>query len=151
MILDSDLVVIKDWAKENYTKFKPNGYGRQYGILSEFNNIPKIIWDIKQNIVTEYNLESAPQEPIFKDFCGFITDGGQVHEHKDPNQGKLIHTRFNIMISKPEIGGNPVIDGIEVNVKEGEMWICQAGLYKHYCTEVKGDKQRIILSFGFLI
>lgn len=151
MFSANTLAAIREWALKNYTLFRPNGYGRQYGILAEFDDAPDEVWVIKRNIVDEYDLHNAIQEPIFKDFCGFITDGGQVHEHKDPNQGGLIHTRFNIMISKPEIGGNPVIDGIEVNVKEGEMWICQAGLYKHYCTEVKGNKPRIILSFGFLI
>ena len=74
--------------------------------------------------------------------------------HKDINKDDdTIHTRFNVMINKPEEGGFPIIringkDTI-IETQENETWICAAGLYEHSTTEIKGDKPRIMLSFGY--
>lgn len=141
---------IKYWANTNYHLFKPNGFCRQYGLLSAFNP-PKEVWLIKDEIIKTYNLYNAKQEPVFKDYCGYITEGGAIHEHSDPNQGTLIHTRFNVMISKPIAGGIPVQNGKEISVEEGDVWRCDAGVVKHWCTEVEGNKPRIVCSFGFLL
>ena len=140
---------IKKWAEENYKTFTNNGFGRQFKILD--NSCPKEVFTIKKIIVEKYKLENKQQEPIYKDFCGFITDGGAIHEHTDANKNGLIHTRFNVMISKPIEGGIPIQDGKQILVEEGDVWRCDAGLIKHSCTEVKGNKPRIVLSFGFLL
>lgn len=142
--------VITEWANKNKYRFTPNGFGRQYGDLLALC-APAEVWQIKERIVKTHDLHSALPEPFFKDYCGYITEGGAIHKHQDPNQGNKIHTRFNVMISKPVSGGIPVIDGKEIQVEEGDVWKCEAGLYEHWCTPVIGDKPRIVLSFGFLI
>jgi len=145
-----DLQPIIDWAIANKPRFKPNGFGRQYGDLATLN-APAIVWDIKSKIIAANGLQDCQQEPIFKDYCGFITAGGAIHKHQDPNQNGKIHTRFNVMVSKPISGGVPVIDEKEVYVEEGDIWRCDAGLLEHWCTPVVGNKPRIVLSFGFLV
>lgn len=141
---------IQNWANGNYQKFIPNGFGRQYGILERFVT-PTEIWDIKNKIIELYGLQSKKQEPLFKDYLGYITEGGAIHKHKDPNQGSLIHTRFNVLVSKPMEGGEPIQEGEVIKVAEGEVWQCNAGLVEHWCTPVIGSKPRIVLSFGFLL
>lgn len=145
-----NLSPIINWAIANKRLFKPNGFGRQYGDLALLN-APAIVWDIKNKIINHYNLQGCQQEPIFKDYCGFITEGGAIHKHRDPNKGDKIHTRFNVMVSKPISGGIPLISGQEIHVEEGDVWRCDAGLYEHWCTPVIGDRPRIVLSFGFLV
>jgi len=150
MIPKELLTPIAEWANLTYKSFNPNGYGRQYGVLQELNP-PKEVWDIKKLIVKKHTLHNAKQEPMFKDFCGFITEGGAIHPHKDPNDGSLVHTRFNVMISKPIEGGEPIQNGVVVKVNEGDVWRCDAGIVKHWCSPVVGGKPRIVLSYGFLL
>lgn len=144
------LTPVIDWANQNYKNFTPNGFGRQFCVLQK-NNTLKEIWDIKKIIVDEHKLHNKKQEPVFKDYCGYITDGGAIHRHKDPNQDNLIHTRFNVMVSKPLQGGEPIQNGVVIKVEEGDFWRCDAGLVEHWCSPVIGNKPRIVLSFGFLV
>lgn len=149
------LVDIKDaleWSLKNSYTFSnnPAGLNRKFRIFND-SDLPKEFKEIKQKIISFFNLKDAQQEPVFKDFCGFITETGFVHKHKDPNKDGLIHTRFNVLLSKPISGGIPVIDGKEINVTEGEVWECKAGIYEHWTTPVVGSKPRIVLSFGFLL
>jgi hypothetical protein len=144
------LPVITKWANDHYKYFRKNGYGRQYGVLKELNPPPEV-WKIKQEIVNLHKLHNAKQEPCFKDYCGYITDGGAIHKHKDPNEQNLTHTRFNVLVSKPLSGGEPIQGGTVIEVKEGEVWRCDAGKVEHWCNPVVGEKPRIVLSFGFLI
>lgn len=138
------------WAHESHKAFRPNGQGRQYGVLQEFQP-PVEVWDIKRRIVEAHSLHDAGQEPVFKDFCGFITEGGAIHPHQDSDHGGRQHVRFNVMVSKPASGGLPVQDGVEILIEEGEVWRCDASRVKHWCTPVAGPKPRIVLSFGFLL
>jgi hypothetical protein len=150
-MIDSALLsLVKKWADENYKTFRPNGFGRQYGILQNINT-PKEVWEIKEKVVDFFKLHDAKQEPIFKDYCGYIKEGGAIHKHTDINEGSLIHTRFNVMISKPIEGGEPVQNNIVLSVNEGDVWRCDAGKVLHWCTPVIGNKPRIVLSFGFLL
>lgn len=146
----NSLPVILKWANDNYGNFKKNGNNRQFGILQELNP-PNEVWEIKKQIIDFYNLHKIKQEPIYKDYCGYITDGGAIHKHKDQNEKNLIHTRFNVLVSKPLVGGEPIQNEVVIKVKEGDVWRCDAGKFIHSCNPVIGIKPRVVLSFGFLI
>lgn len=138
------------WARKNRQAFRPNGFARQYGLLDEFSP-PKEVWEIKRQIVEANNIQDAEQEPIFRDLCGFITEGGAVHPHVDCGDKGKQHVRFNVMVSKPQGGGNPVQNGVEILVQEGAVWRCDASLVMHSSMPVIGSKPRIVLSYGFLL
>jgi hypothetical protein len=74
-----------------------------------------------------------------------------LHEHTDPNEGELIHTRFNVYVQIPEIGGYPIYNNILCKLKERTYICCRAGIDKHYCEKVIGNRERIVLSYGFLL
>lgn len=151
MLIEKYLISsVVNWANQNLSKFRPNGFARQYGDIRLLGYSDEII-EIKKQIINNFNLANCYFEPIYGDFCGYIKDGGAVHRHKDNNVNNLIHTRFNVLISKPIEGGIAVIDNKEIFVEEGEVWKCEAGLYEHWTTPVIGIKPRIILSFGFLL
>jgi hypothetical protein len=147
---------IVEWADSNYTRFIPNGHGRQFKRLTDLNDIPICVWDIKKRIVDKEGLQYARPEPFFGDYIGYIKDGGQIHLHKDPN-GKnehgeeLIHTRYNAIVQLPEVGGLPIYGGVTLHVKEREYVVCRSGIDLHTCERVGGPRARIVLSFGFLI
>jgi hypothetical protein len=147
---EQELKELKDWVETNKRSFTPNGIGRQFGV---FNNLgyPEAALSLREKIIKTFSLEGVLQEPLFKDYCGYITEGGAIHPHLDPNVGKLVHTRFNVLISKPLAGGTPIQEDQEIKVEEGDVWRCDAGKILHWCTPVVGNKPRIVLSFGFLL
>jgi hypothetical protein len=99
----------------------------------------------------EFGLIPELEEPIFQNFTGnHYLDGAFVHKHTDPAPDGYVHTRCNLMIQKPLEGGNPVIDEEELNVCNGDLWICLASLETHSSTPIKGG-ERFIFSFGSLI
>ena len=153
MRIDAALLApVSVWAVESHKAFTPNGFGRQYGVLYRKDlTPPPEVWEIRRQIVEANNLQGCPTEPVFQDFCGFITEGGAIHPHQDGDHNGRQHVRFNVMISKPEAGGIPVQDGVELEVEEGDVWRCDASRVRHWCTLVQGLKPRIVLSYGFLI
>lgn len=75
-----------------------------------------------------------------------------MHPHQDPTQDGRDHIRINLVLSKPEHGGDPTQDGITIPLPEiGYSWRCDAGRFVHACTMVQGLMPRIILSFGCLV
>jgi len=127
--------------------------------------------ELSREILEYYRLPwDTPIEPNYGFLICYSTKGHKVHEHSDANfnvEGpdkslnedlphdhldKVVHIRFNLLISKPEHGGNPIINGIEYDVKENELWRCNAGIDNHSTTTVIScDKPRVLLSFGYFI
>ena len=155
--LDEPILTIEEqetivkWTKNNYINFDKNGVNRYKKELDNLENVPDCIWNIKKKIIEKEKLHDAPMEPILRDSIGYMTDGGQLHKHKDPNKDGLIHTRFNVYIQIPEKGGLPVYDEKVLKLKERTYICCRSGLDLHYCEKVEGPRERIILSFGFLL
>ena len=139
------------WANQNYPTFIKNGKGRQFKCLNGLVGVPPCVWDIKRRIVEKEGLHDAPQEPLFKDYMGYILPGGQIHPHTDPNRDGLIHTRFNVVVQLPERGGLPIYGGKTIHVSERQYVRCNSGIDQHLCELVEGSKARIVISFGFLL
>jgi hypothetical protein len=86
----------------------------------------------------------------------------RVHRDKTPDD-EHCHVRLNVLISKPEIGGNPIIIKgglyfgnhekcvypIITSVEENEPWICLASEFEHSTTLQDGETPRIMISFGY--
>jgi hypothetical protein len=100
---------------------------------------------------SEFGLTPTEVEPIFKNLTGnHYQDGAFVHPHIDSAPDGFVHTRCNVMLKKPEQGGNPVLDGEEIDVEEGDLWLCLASMELHSSTPIKGG-ERLIFSFGGLV
>jgi hypothetical protein len=155
---------IREWVlnKENRDRFfvvphkdmKGNVSGLPH---SEFENkfllkykFPYLeMFKVYQSILKNFNLPRT--QPLDNEFGALISYSEKEHEvqpHTDPNPKGKIHTRFNVLISKPEKGGQAIIDDKVVETKENELWVCAAGKYTHSSVKVEGDKPRILLSFG---
>lgn len=155
MQIESSLLTpVAAWAVANYQTFKRNPFspGRYYGILQRSDlSPPAEVWEIKRQIVDAFGLANAMIEPTLMDYCSFITEGGAIHRHFDQNQAGRIHTRFNVMVARPDGGGMPVHGDTEIHVAEGEVWRCDAGRVENWSTPVIGPNPRIVLSYGFLL
>ena len=107
---------------------------------------------IDELIVKKYKLENCFKEGVFGIFLSYSEKGHIVQKHKDPVNIADHHVvRFNFFLSKPEEGGLSIINREVVNVDENEVFICEASNYFHTSQEVKGDKPRIVLSFGYYL
>lgn len=121
----------------------PIGSGRRYMLVDQL--------PFREEAFSAFDLKEIFPEPLFKNFIGEnYLDNAFVHEHMDPAPKNFVHVRANWMIQKPKIGGNPVINGKEININEGDLWLCFASEERHSSTPIFGGS-RIVCSFGALI
>ena len=151
VITEEEQQEIIEWANQNYTTFLHNGEYRHFIVLTDLPGAPLCIWNIKKRIMDIEDLHKYQQEPLLRDYIGYITDGGKIHRHRDRSYYEAIHTRFNAFVQLPEEGGMPIYNDITIPVKERQYIKCYSGIHYHHCELVKGPKARIVLSFGFLI
>ena len=125
---------------------------RHFSKLSELTDIPNIVNILKSKIIKLESLENALPEIINGDWIGIVGEGGYVEPHMDANLNSDYYTRrYNLLISVPIKGGNPIYDGVMIPIQEKLLWRCDAGLFNHTSEKVIGNKFRITLSFGFSI
>ena len=140
---------IINFVSEGKKYFQFNGPGRKYCPLNRTEEVLKIkVAEFANYCYGTFNINVIP-EPKFGNFIGVNTDGGAVHPHKDPRSvNNEVHVRINFLVSKPHIGGMPVINNTEYNIDEGDCWVNLASEELHQSTKVQGDKPRIVLSLG---
>ena len=146
--------IIVNWINENYKLLECNGHNRykiKLSLLKEKIEIPNCIYEIKKRIIEAELLHDFDGEPLFEDSIGYMLNGAKLHKHTDPNHNNLVHTRFNVYVQLPYEGGYPIYNNNLYKLKERTYICCRAGIDYHECQEVKGDKPRIMLSFGFLL
>ena len=116
--------------------------------------IHPLISVIKQRIIdkegvvdnTSYILNQS-----YHDFIGIIPPGGYIHKHMDLNEDELIQGRFNVFLQLPTGCCNTYYGDAVVDSVEGCYVFCPCGLYPHWSNPNTDNKDRIILSFAFLI
>ena len=113
--------------------------------------VPELVWKIKRRIVDREGLRLSRGEPYDKDFLGFVRINGKIHKHKDANVGELIHSRFNVYLQLPVGSGATYYDGTALDIKEGSYVLSRSGLDYHWTDVNTSDKDRISLSFGYLL
>jgi hypothetical protein len=126
-----------------------------FGLKSfKFENetsVDNLITEIKNRIINLEHISNWKREPRYLDYIGINSKNGSIPLHFDANDGNFIHTRYNVILSYPEKGGESIY-GDNINILEENMvWKCVAGKMKHGSTLVESDKRRITFSLGFLI
>jgi hypothetical protein len=150
-ITDNEKNELVEWAISNQKKFTPNRDNRAYYTFNNPTSVTDLIVDLKERIIQLESITDWKEEPVNLDYIGINSKGGFIHLHLDSNDGEYIHTRYNVILSYPDEGGESIY-GDNTNILEENMvWKCVAGKVKHGSNVVKGDKKRITLSLGFLI
>jgi len=145
VIYKQDLSAIRSFVADALptARWIENGFGRRYARYSEAPNFKEVF--------ALYGINPVKVEPMFQCLIGnHYLDGAFVHEHQDTNKGNLAHVRVNVMLKKPVTGGNPVLNGVELSVNEGDIWLCLAGEERHSSTPMYGG-QRVVFSYGGLV
>jgi hypothetical protein len=83
---------------------------------------PEQVFRKLRRAVSAFSVEKYEDEPRFRCFLGCNTEGGFVHQHRDPSPPGKRHIRMNIMLSKTKKGGYPVIEGKIIKINERDMW-----------------------------
>ena len=160
-ISDAEQKNLLEWAFKNFNKTNPNSKGPHRFFadkIQDYDDLPAEYLLIKQRIIDVDDINPYIIDPTFGDFLSFNYEGGSIHRHTDPNQVGCIHTRYNLLLSVPESGGDPIYNydslygsGTKIPYKEKFIWRCEAGKYNHESLPVIGQKPRINISFGFSI
>ena len=152
-ITENQRNILLDWVNNNFGTFKinPSGPHRRNRKINNEDSIYGLVNEIKNKIIRVENIEDWEEEPNYGDYIGINSKGGFIHVHQDPNKGNSVHTRWNLILSYPEIGGHSIYDGTINILEENMIWKCVAGKFAHGSTVVEGEKKRVTLSLGFLI
>lgn len=144
-LADAVRPVVLQYIKDNPQAFEPNQYGRRF-----MRHVP-IDRALVASAFSQFGIDTLYEEPIFGNFIGNnYADGAFVHSHKDPAPEGFHHVRCNLALEMPIVGGNPLLDGKEIEVKRGDMWICFASIEEHSTTPILGG-ERLVLSMGALV
>jgi hypothetical protein len=110
----------------------------------------EVLFGVKRRLADYYGLGDYVVPPNLKDFIGYITEGGFIHAHTDPDLPGKMHVRVNVLISQPA-GCVPLMEGIPISVAVGDAWLNLASRCSHATTPVEGPGYRSALSFGYQI
>lgn len=148
--------VLLGWAEGQFAdgRLIPNAMGqhRYYRRYHEQDAaVPAIFWDVRRRAITQFSIFEYEDEPEYKCFLGCNTEGGFVQRHTDSAPGDRYHIRMNIMLSKPEAGGEPVVGGKIVTVGERDLWCFYPSLMMHESRPVVGKRKRFVVSIGVLV
>ena len=139
------------WAYSNSENMTLNSHGpfRQYcRIRNSKNN--KLALTIEDRISDKFSLKKRGliEEPVLGSILSVINPGGFVHRHTAEGEPQY---RFNLMVQLPTTGGIPTYDDdLTFSVEERDLLCYRPDLFFNGTTTVEGEKDRIIISYGWL-
>ncbi len=108
------------------------------------------LYEMKERLAEHFDLGDYVVPPKLRDFVGYITDGGFIHPHTDPDLPGKRHVRINVLVKQPG-GCVPLLEGYPIAVAEGDAWLNLASQCIHATTPVIGPGYRSAISFGYQI
>ena len=133
------LQYVNDLILRNMDQFGDNKAGANRKFMKMDYVTPegdKVLYAMKQRMAEHYELGDYVVPPNLKDFVGFITEGGSIHPHTDPDLPGKRHVRINVLVKQPG-GCIPLLD--------------LASQCIHATTPVEGPGYRSAISFGYQI
>jgi hypothetical protein len=121
--------------------------------LNEGIKFPQIALEIRKRLKNYLNLEDMIRPPFTNGMvASYAEPGDTCYEHTDPLWCEGHHTMHcNVIVQKPESGGNVVIEGQEFDMPEGDIICYYVSDLKHKVTEVVGSKNRLMWIFAFCV
>ena len=140
--------IVKNWkgvSKIKYTTTgfvkNPMGPGRRFAK----QNIGNELWEDAFN---QFNLTNIKEDPIYGNILmNHYKDNAFTHIHQDEHQEGYVHVRANVMLKKPEEGGDIIIDDNTYQIEVNDLWLVLASMEKHGSTPIKNG-ERLLFSFG---
>ena len=145
-------LAVRNFVNDNFNNdkfFQNNGNARRYCSVTNVETpITDYLKQIRVEKFKQVGINYFLEEPVYGIFIGVNGESGFVHPHVDSSIDGHEHFRLNFLVSKPEGGGMPVINGKQYEIDEGESWVNVASKWAHMSTPVVGTKNRIVLSLG---
>jgi len=118
------------------------------------DQLPEEFWSVRSRVIDVLGLD-LPDDPYKGSFLTCVGPGGDVHPHIDGrlpiDAEPMPLLRCNVLVQRPDAGGMPVIGGRLIDVPERGMWALHPTEVLHGATPVLGERERITLSFGFVV
>jgi len=119
------------------------------------DRIPEEFWHIRARVIDRLGLSELDEDHYKGSFLSYIAPGTGVHTHRDARlkiqQEERLILRCNVLFKRPQEGGLPAIESIEIDVPDRGMWAFFPTELVHSATPVRGSEFRGLLSFGFLV
>lgn len=144
---------VNDLIIRNMDQFDVNQAGANRKFLKMDYVTPEgdqVLYAMKQKLAEHYKLGDYIVPPNLKDFVGYITEGGSIHPHTDPDLPGKRHVRINVLVSQPR-GCIPLLENVPIEVAVGDAWLNLASQCIHATTPVEGPGFRSAISFGYQI
>jgi hypothetical protein len=114
-----------------------------------------LVNEIKKRIIeVEGICEPIINDPSLGDWFGMTDEDAFVEPHTDLTTEEYEDyniRRYNVIVSMPNSGGQPIYDGEVLDVSEKGMWMCEASLVKHASVINEGSRMRLNISYGFYV
>ena len=142
--------IIKNWGNNLNINFNKNfinntgSFGRRYAKQKSNEELWK-------KSFSEFNLFPTLKEPVLGDLVmNHYENEACTHIHKDSAPEGYVHIRANLMLEKPSVGGDVIVDDEIIEVNKNDLWLILASLENHGSTPIENG-QRLVYSFGAII
>jgi hypothetical protein len=155
-VSSSECTELSSWITHNHHNFvdaNMNGIRKTTRYLNEDTEFPQIALEIRERLKNYLDLEDMIKPPFTKGMvASYAEPGDTCYEHTDPVWCENHYTMHcNVIVQKPEGGGNVTIEGKEFNMPEGDIICYYVSDLKHSVTEVIGSKNRLMWIFAFCV
>jgi len=158
-ISEEEATVLRKWALQLrdrgvlHTNIVPE---RKFARLRDLQDIPPLFVLLRERAAKLIGLSdpadiAEPGEHRFTSYVSVISEGGAVQPHTDPEPEGFRHIRLNILVSKPAMGGMPVIGNTRLDITERGGWFFFPNKFLHSSEPVEGSKPRILVGYGFIV
>ena len=167
LLSNTELVTLREYCLNHYPKWRtfdeknaeePFNRGRRscYTSLTEHSSTVTTICNRVRTIVgIANNIVPIPANNLSHMFTVLFDDhttARGVQRHTDQrNEDGWLHFRINVVLQHADAGGQPIVDSVVLNVKEGEAWSIWASESPHSALPVKGNVPRLALSLGYYV
>lgn len=120
--------------------------GLEYRNKKTIHRVPNEIYLLKNKIIKDFDL--SEYKATVDIFFNRLLSGESLPSHSHAKHPMGVDLRFNLMIKKCGLSGNPIVKGKTIEVEDGDLWVFN-GCEEHGTEVSQGD--RYILSYGFIV
>lgn len=147
---------LASWIMNNHHNFvdaNMKGVRKTTRYLNDDIKFPQIALEIRERLKNYLALEDIIRPPFTNGMvASYAEPGDTCYEHTDPVWCEGHHTMHcNVIVQKPECGGNVVIEGKEFDMPEGDIICYYVSELKHSVTKVTGNNNRLMWIFAFCV
>lgn len=155
-VSSNECAELSSWIANNHHNFVDANMGGNRKTTRYINkdiDFPKVALEIRERLKNYLNLKDIIKPPFTKGMvASYAEPGDTCYEHTDPVWCEGYYTMHcNVIVQKPEGGGNVVIEDQEFDMPEGDIICYYVSGLKHSVTEVLGGKNRLMWIFGFCV